>query len=102
MYSRLSDRTTDDKASADLYVPRSQIIDTVEIYHLQQRGRKISLRFLSWVMLKVDIQSGSHDSIVDARTALQLFEEYQRLEAEGRWDDELDDIYREGRRLVSF
>jgi hypothetical protein len=60
------------------------------------------LRFLSWVVLKVDIQSGSHDSIVDARTALQLFEEYQRLEAEGRWDDELDDIYREGRRLVSF
>jgi PAB-dependent poly(A)-specific ribonuclease subunit 2 len=32
----------------------------------------------------------------DARTALQLYEHYQRLEAEGTWEDTLEEIYREG------
>ena len=42
-----------------------------------------------------------HDSIEDARTALQLYEEYCRMEAEGRWDEELEEVYSEGKRLVS-
>jgi hypothetical protein len=82
-------------------VPPSQIIDTVNIYHLPARHRKLSLRFLSWVVLQQDIQSsGTHDSIEDARTALQLFEQYQRMDVEGVFDEELEEIYREGTKLV--
>jgi PAB-dependent poly(A)-specific ribonuclease subunit 2 len=85
---------------ADMYVPPSQIVDTVNIYHLPHRHRKISLRFLSWVVLDQDIQSsGSHDSIEDARTALQLYEKYCQLDAEQRWESTLEEVYREGGRL---
>jgi len=53
------------------------------------------------VVLKLDIQStGTHDSIEDARTALQLYEEYQRMDHEGVFEDELEDIYLQGKRLV--
>ena len=83
-------------------MPPSQIIDTVNIYHLPARQRKLSLRFLAYVVLKEDIQSkGTHDSIEDARTALQLYEQYQRMDVQGEWEDELEEIYREGKRLVS-
>lgn len=51
-------------------------------------------------MLHQDIQSsGSHDSIEDARTALQLYEKYCQLDAEQHWESTLEDIYREGGRL---
>ncbi|GAA96870.1 uncharacterized protein L969DRAFT_87898 [Mixia osmundae IAM 14324] len=83
----------------NIFVPPGQIIDTVNIYHLAARHRKLSLRFLSFVVLQQDIQSGTHDSIEDARTALQLYEEYRRLEAQGSWEDRLDEIYVEGKRL---
>lgn len=69
---------------------------------MPHRHRKISLRFLSWIVLQQDIQSsGSHDSVEDARTALQLFERYNQLLAEGKWESTLEEIYREGGRLVS-
>ncbi|CAD6575124.1 MAG: poly(A)-specific ribonuclease [Cyphobasidiales sp. Tagirdzhanova-0007] len=84
----------------NIFVPPSQILDTVNIYHLPHRHRKISLRFLSWVVLQQDIQStGTHDSIEDARTALQLYEKHSQLEAEGEWEHLLEDIYIKGGRL---
>lgn len=86
----------------DIFVSPSRILDTVNIYHLAHRHRKLSLRFLSWVVLHQDIQSsGSHDSIEDARTALQLYEKHCQLEAEGTWENTLEEIYREGGKLVS-
>ncbi|SCZ99141.1 BZ3500_MvSof-1268-A1-R1_Chr3-1g05835 [Microbotryum saponariae] len=81
----------------NIYIPPSQIIDTVNIYHLSHRQRKLSLRFLAWAVLKLDIQSDAHDSIEDARTALQLYEEYYRLEAEGTWEEVLEEVYRDGK-----
>ncbi|SCV74095.1 BQ2448_6527 [Microbotryum intermedium] len=81
----------------NIYIPPSQIIDTVNIYHLSHRQRKLSLRFLAWAVLKLDIQSDTHDSIEDARTALQLYEEYYRLEAEGTWEEVLEEVYRDGK-----
>jgi PAB-dependent poly(A)-specific ribonuclease subunit 2 len=86
----------------DIYIPPSQIIDTVNIYHLPHRQRKLSLRFLAWAVLHSTIQEDTHDSIEDARTALQLYEENNRLEAEGSWDEVLEEVYREGKRTVSF
>ncbi|BGP54203.1 hypothetical protein JCM8202_001336 [Rhodotorula sphaerocarpa] len=82
----------------NIYVPPAQIIDTVNIYHLPQRQRKLSLRFLAYAVLHSNIQADTHDSIEDARTALQLYEHYQRLEAEGAWEDTLEDVYREGKQ----
>lgn len=80
----------------NIYVPPEQIIDTVDIYHLPERQRKLSLRFLAWAVLHSNIQAETHDSIEDARTALQLYELHYRLEAEGTWDEKLEDVYREG------
>lgn len=88
--------------SPDIYIPPEQIIDTVNIYHLSHRQRKLSLRFLAWAVLHSDIQTDTHDSIEDARTALQLYEEYNRLEAQGTWEDALEDVYREGKQTVRF
>ena len=50
-----------------------QVVDTVELFHFK-RQRKLSLRFLAGYLLGVGIQKYTHDSIVDARTALQLFQ----------------------------
>ncbi|GAA5911786.1 hypothetical protein JCM6882_003353 [Rhodosporidiobolus microsporus] len=82
----------------NIYIPPSQIIDTVNIYHLPSRQRKLSLRFLAWAVLHSAIQADTHDSIEDARTALQLYEHYQRLEAEDAWEDTLEEVYREGKQ----
>ncbi|WFD28025.1 poly(A)-specific ribonuclease [Malassezia nana] len=73
----------------NLYVPPSQVIDTVQLYHSPAHPRKLSLRFLSWFLLKQDIQKGlkigtegneavheGHDSIEDAAAALQLYRRY--------------------------
>lgn len=87
---------------SDIFVPPAQIIDTVNIYHLIHRHRKISLRFLSWLVLDQDIQSsGYHDSIEDARTALQLYEKYCQLQAEGKWEQTLENVYVQGDKYVS-
>ena len=45
----------------------------MELFHFK-RQRKLSLRFLAGFLLGVGIQKDTHDSIVDARTALQLFQ----------------------------
>ena len=68
--------------------PESQIIDTVELFYLpsvlltvfcvtqdRSRGqRKISLRFLVWYLLKIEMQTSEHghDSIEDAIMALRV------------------------------
>lgn len=53
--------------------PKDQIIDTVELFYLP-RSRKISLKFLAWHFLKLDMQQSNfgHDSIEDSLTALKV------------------------------
>ncbi|KZT59790.1 hypothetical protein CALCODRAFT_176596 [Calocera cornea HHB12733] len=84
----------------NIFVPPDQVIDTVSLYHLRNKSRKISLRFLAWFLLKGNIQTGNHDSIEDARTALMLYKAYMLLEAEGKFDELLDRLASEGRELV--
>uniref|UniRef100_A0A3Q4GP25 PAN2-PAN3 deadenylation complex catalytic subunit PAN2 n=1 Tax=Neolamprologus brichardi TaxID=32507 RepID=A0A3Q4GP25_NEOBR len=85
----------------NLLVPKDQVVDTVHLFHLP-RKRMISLRFLAWYFLDLNIQGETHDSIEDARTALQLYRKYLEL-SHGGGNDEvrkvLKGLYEKGRQL---
>lgn len=83
---------------ADIFVPPEQILDTVNIYTIPGRSRKLSLRFLTWFLLKKDIQTKEHDSIEDARHAYLLYKKYEHFEADGRFEDVMEDIFVEGHK----
>lgn len=97
------------RLTPDLYVPPSQVIDTVQLYHSPAHPRKLSLRFLSWFLLKQDIQKGltigdgkqheGHDSIEDAHAALRLYHKYEEFKRDDRLEDMLEDIYEIGPRV---
>lgn len=83
----------------NIQVPRSQIVDTIELFYLKSRLRKLSLAFLAWFLLKEDIQMETHDSIEDARTALKLYRKYLEFEDAGIFETILQEIYRVGREM---
>lgn len=83
---------------ANLYVPKSQYIDSTEYYYLREQGkRKLSLAFLAWSVLHEEIQTGNHDSIEDARTALKLYMKYHEWCDAGVAETMLREVYRMGR-----
>ncbi|TFK76563.1 hypothetical protein BDN72DRAFT_785586 [Pluteus cervinus] len=84
----------------NIFVPPEQVIDTVDLYFLPSRQRRLSLRFLSWIVLDQTIQTDTHDSIEDARSALNLYNKYIEFEEEGIFNEKLDEVYKEGRRYV--
>lgn len=51
-----------------------------------------------WYLLHQDIQSETHNSIEDARTALALYKKYLELKENGLFQEVLEDIYNEGRK----
>jgi hypothetical protein len=77
------------------------VLDTVDIYFLASRQRRLSLRFLTWIVLKEQIQQDTHDSIEDARSALKLWQAFLKFEEDGVWDQKLEELYREGKKVVS-
>ncbi|KAK7049364.1 poly(A)-specific ribonuclease [Paramarasmius palmivorus] len=83
----------------NIFVPPHQVIDTVDLYFLKARQRRLSLRFLSWFVLGQNIQTDTHDSIEDARSALQLYKAYQEFEEQGVFDQKLEELYKEGRQF---
>ena len=85
----------------DIFVPPDQVLDTVDLYFVRARQRRLSLRFLAWFVLGEQIQTDTHDSIEDARSALNLYKAYQRMEEEGTFDRKLEELYREGKQYVS-
>ncbi|XP_072769839.1 PAN2-PAN3 deadenylation complex catalytic subunit PAN2 isoform X2 [Nerophis lumbriciformis] len=85
----------------NLLVLKDQVIDTVYLFHLP-RKRMISLRFLAWYFLDLSIQGETHDSIEDARTALQLYRKYLELSRGGGTDEVrkvLKGLYEKGRQM---
>ncbi|KAJ3080721.1 poly(A)-specific ribonuclease [Quaeritorhiza haematococci] len=83
----------------NILVPPEQVIDTVDIFFIKNRQRKLSLRFLAWCLLRQDIQTDMHDSVEDAKTALALYKKYLQLKEEGTFEQVLEDVYEEGRAL---
>ncbi|GAB6030538.1 poly(A)-specific ribonuclease [Chamberlinius hualienensis] len=82
----------------NLVVPPEQVIDTVYLFYMKNQ-RMISLRFLAWHFLSLNIQSVIHDSIEDARTAFELHEKYQELQDKGETKSAIKDLYEKGRKL---
>lgn len=87
-----------DFRTINIHVPKAQVLDTVDLFYIRARQRKLSLRFLAWYLLKEDIQQETHDSVEDARTALRLWRKFEEFQDAGIVDQKLEEIYREGRK----
>ncbi|KAK6354956.1 poly(A)-specific ribonuclease [Orbilia brochopaga] len=85
----------------NIHVPKEQVIDTVDIYFKKARQRKLSLRFLAYYFLRENIQTGNHDSIEDANTALRLYKKYLEFEDAGVFERMLNAVYQDG-KLTNF
>lgn len=59
----------------NIAVPSENVIDTVELFRIKGK-RYISLQFLSMNLLNKKIQEKEHDSIEDAKAALELYRTY--------------------------
>jgi len=79
----------------NMFVPKKQIIDTVELYRLPGK-RYIALKFLAAHVLNKNIQSATHDSIEDARTALALYRKYLTLVRDGTLNGFIKGLYDTG------
>lgn len=82
----------------NIHIPRSQVIDTIDLFYTKSRLRKLSLSFLAWVILKSDIQQETHDSIEDSRTALSLYRKYLEFTDAGVLEAILQDVYKTGEK----
>lgn len=71
-------------------------MDTVDLYALPGTQRKLSLRFLAWVILGEQIQQETHDSIEDSRTALRLYRKHEEYETAGVIDAVFERVWDEG------
>lgn len=89
-----------DFRTINLYVPPSQVVDTFNLFYDRDRNglRRLSLKFLMWAVLGEHVQTGNHDSVQDAQSALRLYRKYQELLAEGTLDETLADVATKGQK----
>ena len=83
----------------NVVIPQAQIVDTVNLFYSEAHKRRISLRFLAYHLLGMQMTNrlhDTHDSIEDARTALQLYTRYLELKAQGALDEAINMLYQVG------
>ncbi|CAL3962568.1 unnamed protein product [Diplocarpon coronariae] len=83
----------------NIHIPKSEVIDTIDLFYSASHLRRLSLSFLASYLLKEDIQVGTHDSIEDARTALKLYKKYLEFQDAGILETMIQDIYLNGRPM---
>ena len=88
-----------DFRTINIHVPKSQVVDTVDLFFIKSRQRKLNLRFLAWLLLGEEIQMEEHDSIEDARTALRLWKKWREFDDAGILENRLEWIYAKGREV---
>lgn len=97
-----------DFRKANIYVPKSQTVDTQSLYLLPGKNRRFSLKYLAWAVFREYIQEDpvedaahidGHDSIEDARMALRLWRKFQEYEQAGIAEQMIEEIYRKGSRF---
>lgn len=82
----------------NMYVPREQIIDTVDLFHQRDNPRRLRLAMLAELLLREEVQTGNHDSIEDARAALRLWRKYQEFDDAGIVEQIINKAYRDAKR----
>lgn len=96
-----------DFRKTNIHVPKSQTIDTQNLYLLPGKNRRFSLKYLAWAVFKEFIQEEApedathidgHDSIEDARMALRLWRKFQEYQDAGIAEQMIEEIYRKGSR----
>ncbi|KAF2837605.1 PAB-dependent poly(A)-specific ribonuclease subunit PAN2 [Patellaria atrata CBS 101060] len=85
-----------DFRTINIHVPKAQVVDTVDLFYIPARQRKLSLRFLAWILLNEEIQMEEHDSVEDAHTALKLWRKYEEFMDAGVLEQILLDVYAKG------
>ncbi|RPA72773.1 PAB-dependent poly(A)-specific ribonuclease-like protein subunit pan2 [Ascobolus immersus RN42] len=88
-----------DFRTINIHIPQPQVVDTVLLFTLKNSFRKLSLRFLAYMLLNEKIQTMSHDSIEDARTALKLYRKWLEYTDAGVLEQVLSDINMRGREM---
>lgn len=89
-----------DFRTINLQVPCDQVLDTAELFYDKGLNgpRRLSLKFLVWALLGEEIQTGNHDSVEDAQSAMRLYYRYRELQEKGELDSALRTIYTKGQR----
>ncbi|KAG7748111.1 hypothetical protein KL912_002788 [Ogataea haglerorum] len=85
-----------DFRAINIQVPPQQVRDTAELFYLKREKRKLGLKFLVYQLFNDRVQTGNHDSIEDAHSALRLYRKYLELKQSGELEETLQRIYLEG------
>lgn len=81
----------------NIHAPEAQVIDTSTLFYKENKyQRTLKLSLLARFFLTEDIQTGNHDSIEDAHTALRLWRKFQEFEEAGTTKQKIKEVYRYG------
>ena len=87
-----------DFLEVNMHVPKEQIVDTANLFQQRDNHRRLRLALLSELLLSEEVQTGNHDSVEDARTALRLWRKYQEFDDAGIVDRIVNKVYRDARK----